>query len=225
MKPIKNKNRIGNSARNSTGNSTGISTGISTKIGNRNQPTSEPIRCPWCLSDELSITYHDKEWGVPLYDDDKLFEALILEGAQAGLSWSTVLKKREAYRAAFHHFEIAKNAKLSDKDIKRHLLNPGLIRHAKKIESVRNNAQGVLSLQKEFGSFSNYCWSFVNGVPQQNRPLSPKNVPTESLASRTFSQDLKQRGFQFVGPRIIYAFMQAVGMVNDHLDSCFRVDK
>jgi DNA-3-methyladenine glycosylase I len=168
------------------------------------------------------IAYHDAEWGVPQHDDRVLFEFLILEGAQAGLSWSTILAKREAYRKAFSGFDPAKVARYNAERVKRLMENPGIVRNRLKIDSVVRNAQGVLAVQKEFGSFDRYIWQFVDGAPIRNAWRAIKSVPAETKESIAMSKDLKRRGFNFVGPTVCYAFMQAVGMVNDHVVSCFR---
>lgn len=178
-------------------------------------------RCPWALT-EISANYHDHEWGIPIHDDHKLFEFLILEGAQAGLNWETILKKREAYREAFMQFEPAQIANFNSVQIENLLLNPGIIRNRRKIESAIKNAKVFLKLQDEFGSFDEYLWGFVGGKPIQNQFNDLSEIPPETELSRQISKDLKQRGMSFVGPTIMYAFMQAVGMVNDHLVDCFR---
>ncbi len=179
-------------------------------------------RCGWCVSDPIYIKYHDEEWGVPVHDDQKHFEFLILEGAQAGLSWLTILKRREGYRKAFCHFDVNKVARLKQKDIEKLIKNEQIIRNRLKIESTVSNAKAFLEVQEEFGSFDQYCWSFVDGKPIINKRKSLKDIPPTSKESDAWSKDLKQRGFKFVGSTIIYAHMQAVGMVNDHLISCFR---
>ncbi|HEX7361261.1 MAG TPA: DNA-3-methyladenine glycosylase I [Bryobacteraceae bacterium] len=166
--------------------------------------------------------YHDREWGVPLHDDDALFELLILEGAQAGLSWSTILKKREAYRAAFHNFDARKIARYREPKIAALLANPGIVRNQLKIRAAVRNAQAFLAVQKEFGSFDSYLWAFVGGRPLQNRRERMADVPARTAQSDALSKDLRKRGFAFVGSSICYAFMQASGMVNDHLTTCFR---
>lgn len=179
-------------------------------------------RCGWCGDDPLYVAYHDKEWGRPVYDDQVLFEFLILEGAQAGLSWITILRKREHYREAFAGFDPIKVARFNQAKIDRLLNNPGIVRNRLKIEAAVNNAKRVIEVQKEFGSFANYCWSFVGGQPIQNRFKSLKDVPAVTAESDAFSKDLKKRGFKFVGSTIMYAFFQATGMVNDHVTECFR---
>ena len=186
---------------------------------------SPVIRCPWCENSSLGALYtdyHDHEWGFPVHDDRVLFEFLILEGAQAGLSWSTILRKRESYRAAFAGFDPAKVARFSDKRTAALLLDAGIVRNRLKIQSAVTNANAFLSVQKEFGSFGAYIWMFVGGKPKQNRWASTKNVPAQTAESDAMSVDLKKRGFKFVGSTICYAFMQATGMVNDHLRNCFR---
>ncbi len=178
-------------------------------------------RCSWATND-LNIPYHDSEWGVPVHDDRLFFEFLILEGAQAGLSWDTVLKKRDAYRASFDNFEAVKVAKYTDVKCAILLINDGIIRNRLKIASAVKNAKAFLAVQKEFGSFDKYVWSFVGGNPQVNELNNHSDVPAKTEISDALSKDLKKRGFNFVGPTIMYAFMQATGMVNDHLTSCFR---
>ena len=178
-------------------------------------------RCAWARSD-VAIPYHDEEWGVPLHDDRRLFEFLILEGAQAGLSWDTILRKRDNYRKAFDDFDAARIARYSEKRIEKLLGNPGIIRNRLKIASAIGNAKAVLAVQKEFGSFDQYIWSFVNGRPIRNEWRSSKKLPARTAESDRMSKDLTRRGFKFVGSTICYAFMQAVGMVNDHAADCFR---
>lgn len=179
-------------------------------------------RCAWCGDDPLYVSYHDTEWGVPLHDDRRLFEFLVLEGAQAGLSWLTILKKRENYRKVFDNFDIARVAKYGQRDIDRLLLDPGIVRNRLKIESAIKNAQGVLAIQKEYGTFDAFLWRYVNGKPLQNSWRSMADLPATSTASDQMSKDLKKRGFNFVGSTICYSLMQAVGMVNDHLVDCYR---
>jgi DNA-3-methyladenine glycosylase I len=179
-------------------------------------------RCPWCLGSELYRRYHDEEWGVPVHDDRRLFEYLTLEGAQAGLSWSTILAKRENYRRAFARFDPAKVARFGARDAKRLMRDAGIVRNRLKIESTISNARAFLAVRREFGTFDAYLWTFVNGRPLQNRRRSMKNVPARTELSDAISMDLKRRGFRFVGSTIMYAFMQAVGMVNDHLVNCYR---
>jgi DNA-3-methyladenine glycosylase I len=180
----------------------------------------EPKRCSWPKNDPLYLKYHDEEWGVPVYDDKKLFEFLILEGAQAGLSWITILKRREGYRKAFANFEVEKVAKFSDAKIEKLLKDPGIIRNRLKVTSAVKNAKAFMQIQKEFGSFSKYQWQFVGGKPKQNK--WKKKIPATTKESDAFAKDLKKRGFSFVGSTIMYAHMQAVGMVNDHIEKCFR---
>ena len=181
-------------------------------------------RCAWSVkgSSELYIDYHDKEWGVPVHDDRTHFEFLVLEGAQAGLSWSTILNKREAYRKAFAGFDPKKVARFTDKKIAKLLENPGIVRNRLKVQSAVRNARAFLEIQKEFGSFDAYVWPFVGGKPRVNRRRGMSDIPARTLLSDALSKDLKQRGFNFVGSTIIYAHMQAIGMVNDHVVSCFR---
>ena len=179
-------------------------------------------RCAWVSSDPLYIAYHDNEWGVPVSDDRKLFEFLVLEGAQAGLSWLTVLKKRENYRKAFEGFDPVKVAGFNEKKIQSLLGDPGIIRNNLKVRSAVTNAKAFLEIQKEFGSFAEYSWRFTGGKPIDNRFKSIKEVPARTPESDALSKDLKKRGFKFVGSTIIYAHMQAVGMVNDHTVDCFR---
>lgn len=179
-------------------------------------------RCEWAGSDPLYLEYHDKEWGVPLHEDRKMFEMLILEGAQAGLNWLTVLKKRENYRKAFDGFDPVKVARYDEARIQELLNNPGIIRNRLKIRSAVQNARAFLEVQKEFGSFDVYVWQFVDGSPKQNAWKSLKELPAETPESQAMSKDLRTRGFNFVGPTICYAHMQATGMVNDHVVSCFR---
>ncbi len=179
-------------------------------------------RCTWCGSDPAYVAYHDEEWGVPVHDDRLLFEFLILEGAQAGLSWSTILKKRENYRRAFHDFDVERIAQYTDKDVARLLGDPGIVRNRLKVASAIRNARAVLDIRKEFTSLDHYIWSFVDGVPIQNAWKSMAELPAKTDLSDTMSKDLKKHGFNFVGSTICYAFMQAVGMVNDHTTNCFR---
>jgi len=179
-------------------------------------------RCHWAADGELMQAYHDAEWGVPLHDDHALFEFLCLEGAQAGLSWRTVLHKRDHYRRAFHHFDIARVAAMKDRELEKLLLDPGLIRNRLKITSVRDNAKAALQAIDEHGSFDAYLWSFVDGKPIRNTWRTRADVPASTPVSDRMSKVLKKRGFRFVGTTICYAFMQATGMVNDHLVECFR---
>jgi DNA-3-methyladenine glycosylase I len=178
-------------------------------------------RCAWAR-DALSIQYHDREWGVPLHDDRALFEFLILEGAQAGLSWSTILAKRPAYRAAFDRFDPRKVARYGEEKIAALLANPGIVRNRLKVRAAVRNAQAFLAVQKEFGSFDAYVWQFVGGRPLQSRWRRIEDVPARTAQSDALSKDLAKRGFSFVGSTICYAFMQATGMVNDHALNCFR---
>src|SRR3989449_9254356 len=168
------------------------------------------------------LEYHDREWGVPVHDDRKHFEFLVLEGAQAGLSWSTVLRKREGYRRAFSRFDPEKVARYTAKQVQKLIRDPAIIRNRMKIESAVRNARALLAIQEEFGSFDAYCWRFVDGRPKLNRWKAMREIPATSRESDAFSKDLKRRGFSFVGSTVIYAHMQAVGMVNDHLVGCFR---
>ena len=179
-------------------------------------------RCGWVTNDPLYVSYHDAEWGVPEYDDRKLFELLILEGAQAGLSWLTVLKKRENYRRAFAQFDAKKIAAFTDRDVAKLLLNDGIIRNRLKVAATIQNAQAFLALQREQGSFADYLWQFVGGKPKTNTWTTMKEIPAKTAESDAMSKDLTKRGFKFVGSTICYAFMQATGMVNDHLVECFR---
>lgn len=184
--------------------------------------TEKKHRCAWATSDPVYTMYHDSEWGVPVHDDRKLFEMLILEGAQAGLSWITILKKREMYRTAFDDFDAKKIAGYDKKKIRRLLKNDGIVRNRLKIEAAVQNARIFLEVQREFGSFDRYIWRFIGGSPKINRRKSLKDVPPLTTESDAMSRDLKRRGFKFVGSTICHAFMQACGMVNDHVTSCFR---
>ena len=179
-------------------------------------------RCTWPNDNPLMIAYHDKEWGVPVHDDKILFEFLILEGAQAGLTWQTVLNKREQYRKAFSHFNPSQIARYGNKEIQRLLVNPGIIRNRLKIRATIQNARMFLTIQKEFGSFDDYIWQFVDNTPIKNTFHSLQEIPVSTKESEAMSKDLRKRGFTFVGSTICYAFMQAVGMVNDHQTNCFR---
>ncbi|MFY9551804.1 MAG: DNA-3-methyladenine glycosylase I [Thermoanaerobaculia bacterium] len=179
-------------------------------------------RCTWVGSDPLMLRYHDREWGVPVHDDRKHFEFLILEGAQAGLSWSIILRKRQGYRRAFSRFDPAKVARYTGKQVQKLTLDPAIIRNRLKIEGAVRNARAFLAIQDEFGRFDAYCWRFVDGRPRRNRWKAMGEIPATSRESDAFSKDLKSRGFTFVGSTITYAHMQAVGMVNDHLVDCFR---
>jgi len=179
-------------------------------------------RCSWCGDDPLYVAYHDEEWGVPVHDDRTLFEFLILEGAQAGLSWSTILKKRDGYRSAFDGFDAGKVARYNEHKIAELLADPGIVRNRLKVGSAVTNAQAFLAVQGEFGSFSRYIWEFVDGTPIRNAWRSLAEIPAKTPLAETISKDLKKRGFRFVGPTIVYAHMQATGMVNDHVVDCFR---
>jgi DNA-3-methyladenine glycosylase I len=181
-------------------------------------------RCEWAGSDPLYVEYHDREWGVPEHNDRKLFELLILEGAQAGLSWLTVLKKRTNYRKAFDNFDAKKIARYDSRKIKELLNNEGIIRNRLKVEAAIKNAKAFLAVQKEFGSFDAYVWGFVNGTPVRNKWRTIRDIPAKTDISDSMSKDLKRRGFKFAGSTICYAFMQATGMVNDHVVGCFRYD-
>ena len=182
------------------------------------------VRCDWVGDDPLYVAYHDEEWGVPVHDDRQLFEMLILEGAQAGLSWSTILKKRENYRELFDNFDPHKVAAYDQEKIAALLDNPGIVRNRLKVGSAVQNARAFLGIQEEFGSFDAYIWQFVDGRPIQNAWNTLDQVPAQTAESQAMSKDLKKRGFNFVGPTICYAFMQAVGMVNDHVVDCFRYE-
>jgi DNA-3-methyladenine glycosylase I len=183
-------------------------------------------RCEWAEgSDELMLAHHDDEWGRPSHDDRHLFELLTLEGAQAGLSWSTILRKREGYRRAFAGFDPAAVARFTEKDVERLLADPGIVRNRLKVESTINNAARVLEAQAEYGSFDAYLWGFVGGEPIVNRFRTMSEIPAETPLSKQISKDLKRRGFRFIGPTVIYAFMQSVGMVDDHTVDCFRRSK
>ncbi len=179
-------------------------------------------RCPWCLGSEKYLRYHDEEWGVPVHNDRRLFEFLILEGAQAGLSWSTILSKRDNYRRAFAQFDPAKVARFGARDVRRLMADAGIVRNRLKIESAIGNARAFLEVRREFGSFDAYLWEFVDGRPLRNLRRSMKQVPARTPLSDAISRNLKLRGFRFVGSTIVYAYMQAIGMVNDHLAACFR---
>lgn len=184
--------------------------------------TDPDTRCAWASGDALYHAYHDEEWGVPTTDDARLFECLTLEGAQAGLSWRTILNKREGYRRAFKGFDPGAVARMRASSVERLLADPGIVRHRGKIESTLSNAKCVLGIQREFGSFAAYLWDFVGGEPIQNRFEALQDLPAETNVSREMSRSLKKRGFRFVGPTTCYAFLQATGMVNDHQVSCFR---
>jgi len=181
----------------------------------------EKVRCGWAQT-PLAIAYHDREWGVPVHDDRTLFELLVLEGAQAGLSWETILNKRDAYRRAFDDFDPARVARFSSTRMARLLQNPGIVRNRLKIASAVGNAQAFLRVQRQFGTFDHYLWRVVDGAPRINRPRSSADIPVRTTESDALSRDLRQRGFRFVGSTICYAYMQAVGLVDDHLIGCFR---
>ena len=181
-----------------------------------------PVRCPWATSDPAYLAYHDEEWGVPLHDDRRIFEMLVLEGAQAGLSWLTILKRRDAYRRAFDRFDPQRVAGYDAVRIARLLADDGIVRNRLKIKAAVTNARAFLNVQEEFGSFDRYVWGFVNGRPVQNAWATLDEVPARTAASDALSRDLKARGFSFVGSTICYAHMQATGMVNDHVVGCFR---
>ena len=180
------------------------------------------VRCGWVGKDNLMQTYHDEEWGVPVYDDKMLFELLILEGAQAGLSWSTILKRREGYRKAFDNFDVVKVANYSETDFNRLIENKEIIRNKLKIRSAIKNAKQFIKVQKEFGSFNDYIWNFIDNKPIHNEFKSLSEIPASTQLSEQISKDLKKRGFNFIGPTICYAFMQSIGMVNDHIVECYR---
>jgi len=186
---------------------------------------STKTRCTWCLSYGDFINYHDEEWGIPVHDDRHLFEMLILEGAQAGLNWLTVLKKREGYKAAFDNFDVEKIVHYNEAKLAALVQNPAIIRHKLKIKSVVKNAKGFLKIQEEFGSFDQYIWQFVDGQPIINNFKESKDVPATSKESDAMSKDLKKRGFKFIGSTICYAFMQACGMVDDHVMDCWKKTK
>ena len=185
----------------------------------------ELVRCPWAGSDPLMIEYHDTEWGVPVRDDRKLFELLLLEGAQAGLSWQTILNKREGYRRAFDNFDPCRIALYGEDDVARLLNDADIVRNRQKIAAAIGNARGFLSVVSEDGNFTDFIWSFVGGQPLDNRRTSHEEAPATSPQSEAMSRELRRRGFRFVGPTICYAFMQAAGLVNDHLTACFRYDQ
>ena len=198
--------------------------------GSGSRPASPPHpteiqgreRCAWCGTDPLYLAYHDHEWGVPLHDDRRLFEMLVLEGAQAGLNWLTILRKREGYRRAFDGFDPERIARYDDRDIARLLADPGIVRNRLKIAAAVRNAQGFLAIQERHGGFGAFLWRYVDSVPKQNGWRSLAEVPARTPEAEAMSRDLKRLGFGFVGPTICYAFMQATGMVNDHITDCFR---
>lgn len=179
-------------------------------------------RCTWCGSDPLYIAYHDEEWGVPVHDDRRLFEMMILEGAQAGLSWLTILKKRNNYRQAFHNFDPEKIARYDEEDIHRLMLDAGIVRNRLKIKAAIKNAQGFLQIREEYSSFAEYLWQYIDGTPVTNSWQNHSDIPAHTPLSDRLSKDLKKRNFNFVGSTICYAFMQSIGMVNDHTTDCFR---
>ena len=181
----------------------------------------EVVRCAWCEKNDLYRNYHDQEWGKPIYDDETIFEFLILESFQAGLSWYTILAKRENFRAAFDYFDYQKIAQYSEEKVEELIQNAGIIRNRLKILATINNAQKFMEVQKEFGSFSKYIWGFVNHEPIVNRPKTLKEVPATTEISDALAKDLKKRGFKFMGSTVVYAHMQATGMVNDHVEDCF----
>jgi len=185
----------------------------------------EKTRCGWAGADPLYVAYHDEEWGVPLHDDRRLFEMLVLEGAQAGLSWITILRKRAHYRKVFEGFDARKIARYDRRKIEALLLDAGIVRNRAKVEGTVASATAFLATAKEHGSFDRYIWSFVGGRPIVNRPSSLKQVPAETAESQAMSKDLKRRAFSFVGPTICYAFMQACGLVNDHIATCFKAER
>ena len=182
----------------------------------------EPTRCPWCGDDPMYVEYHDTEWGVPVHEERRHFEFVLLEGAQAGLSWITILKRREGYRRSFAGFDPETVARFGEEEVQRLKTDTGIIRNERKIRAAVGNARAFLAVQEEFGSFDSYIWRFVDGAPIVNEFNEMSEVPAETELSRTISKDLKGRGFSFVGPTIVYAHMQATGLVNDHLTSCFR---
>jgi DNA-3-methyladenine glycosylase I len=183
---------------------------------------AETDRCPWCGTDPLYVAYHDREWGVPVHDDRTWFEFLVLEGAQAGLSWLTILRKRENYRQAFAGFDVQKVARFTPAKVEKLLLDPGIVRNRLKVESTVTNARAFIAVQREFGSFDAYMWQWVDGTPIVNRPRTLRDVPASTPLSDRISKDMNKRGFRFVGSTIIYAHLQATGVVNDHLVGCHR---
>jgi len=187
--------------------------------------TDAPKRCAWAVGDPLMLAYHDRQWGVPEHDDRMLFEMLILEGAKAGLSWLTVLRKREAYRKAFAGFDPAKVARFGEREVAALLADPGIVRNRLKIRATIANAAAFLAVQEEHGSFDRFVWQLAGGAPRRNKRRRPADVPARTAESDAMSRELSRRGFKFVGSTICYAYMQAVGMVNDHLVSCFRHDE
>jgi len=193
-----------------------------TQLSQDHPPQDQQPRCGWCLGDTLYESYHDNEWGAPCFDDHTLFEFLVLESAQAGLSWITILKKRESYRQAFANFDAEKIAKFDQNKVDQLLDNRGIIRNKLKIQSTISNAQQYLAIQQQYGSFTNYLWAFVDGKPIQNKWAELSDIPAFTPLADTISKDMKKKGFKFFGKTICYAYMQAIGMVNDHLISCFR---
>jgi DNA-3-methyladenine glycosylase I len=187
-------------------------------------PDDGRIRCTWATSDPLYEAYHDEEWGVPLHDERALFELLCLEGAQAGLAWITILRKREGYRRAFHDFDPVRVAAMSDADLDERMADPGIVRNRLKVKAARTNARAFLDLQAERGSFGRYLWDWVDGTPVRNAWRERGEVPAVTPLAEAVSRDLRKRGFTFVGPTIVYAYLQSTGVVNDHLVSCFRYD-
>jgi len=179
-------------------------------------------RCGWCGSDPTYVAYHDEEWGVPVHDDRRLFEKLVLEGAQAGLSWITILRKREAYRRLFHGFDVERVAALADAELEAILLDPGIVRNRLKVFGARKNARAFLAVQAEFGSFDAYLWAFVGGQTLVNHPQTLADLPTVSPEAEALCRDLRKRGFTFVGPTIMYAYLQSMGLVDDHVASCWK---
>ena len=223
IQSIEREHNIDSSTKKKTDNNKTTST---PKIKNPASRIQKQVsRCDWCGNDPLYVKYHDEEWGVPVHDDRVHFEMLVLEGAQAGLSWLTVLRKRENYRKAFDNFDVNKVAKYSEKKIEKLLQNPGIIRNRLKVRSAITNAQAFIKIQKEFGSFDKYIWQFVNNKPIINKWKKVSDLPATSKESDALSKDLKKRGFKFVGSTIIYAHMQSIGMVNDHITSCFRYEE
>lgn len=187
-----------------------------------NARTRPVERCTWSTGHPLLASYHDEEWGVPVHDDRQWFEKIVLDGAQAGLSWLTILKKRDAYRAAFANFDVQRVARFGERDVARLMGDAGIVRNRLKVQSAIKNAHGFIAIQKEFGSFDDYIWRFVDGVPVQSKVDAASGWPARTELSDTVSKDLKRRGFNFVGTTIVYAFLQAAGVVNDHLVTCFR---
>ena len=181
------------------------------------------IRCQWCVGNTIYEKYHDEEWGVAVYDDQRLFELLILETFQAGLSWIIILKKREHFRQGFDHFDYRRIAQYGETKIQELMQNPGIVRHQLKIRSTVSNAAAFMKVQEEFGSFSNYIWRYTNGIPIVNHPKSLKDIPSTSTLSDSISKDLKKRGFKFVGSTVVYAYIQAIGIVGEHIENCWKI--